>query len=245
MIYNRIFTFGCSFTNWTWPTWADIISVQKNIPVYNGGLAGLGNVGILHRMVEYDIKFRFNKDDLILVMWTNWSREDRYLNNEWKLVGNVFNNNFYDQQFIKKYWSWENDIIKNASAIYLANKSFKIENYSAFAYADIELHKEIRYESDLQKFYIDQLPTSVIFDITKNSQFNKQSLDNHPDILSHVDFYNKNIADKFNFSTVCQESCFHEWQLHLENNLKNKDKEQQKTYIKEYFSSRNNYFSKT
>jgi hypothetical protein len=179
-------------------------------------------------------------------MWTNWSREDRYLNNEWKLVGNVFNNNFYDKEFIKKYWSWENDIIKNASSIILTNKSFHIgENYSAFEYADIELDKEIRYDSDLQQFYINQLPTPVIFNFETNCNFNNVCLDNHPDILAHVKFYNENVADKFNFPKVFQESCFHQWQQHLENNLSRQNLESQKAYIKEYFRTKNHSFSKT
>ena len=246
MNYKRIFTFGCSFTNWTWPTWADIISVQTRIPVYNGGLAGLGNVGISYRILEYDIKYHFQQDDLILVMWTNWSREDRYLNNEWKLVGNVFNNDFYDKEFIKKYWSWENDIIKNASSIILTNKSFQIgENYSAFEYAGVELGKEIRYESDLQHSYINQLPTPVIFNFGTDCNFNNACLDSHPDILAHVKFYNENVADKFNFPKVFQESCFHQWQQHLENSLSQKNSESQKAYIKEYFRTKNYSFSKT
>jgi hypothetical protein len=246
MNYKRIFTFGCSFTNWTWPTWADIISVQTSIPVYNGGLAGLGNVGISYRILEYDMKYHFQQDDLILVMWTNWSREDRYLNNEWKLVGNVFNNNFYDSAFIEKYWSWENDIIKNASSILFTNKSFQIgENYSAFEYAGVESGKEIRYESDLEQLYVKQLPAPIVFNFGNNCNFNNKSLDGHPDILAHVKFYNENIADKFNFPKVLQESCFHQWQHHLENNLSRKNSELQKAYIKEYFQTKNCSFSKT
>jgi hypothetical protein len=246
MNYKRIFTFGCSFTNWTWPTWADIISVQTNVPVYNGGLAGLGNVGISCRILEYDMKYHFQQDDLILVMWTNWSREDRYLNNKWKLVGNVFNNNFYDKEFIKKYWSWENDIIKNASSIILTNKSFQIgENYSAFEYADVEIGKEIRYKSNLQQPYINQLPAPVLFNFGTNYNFNNACLDCHPDILAHVKFYNENVADKFNFPKVLEESCFHQWQQHLEDNLSQKNSESQQAYIKEYFRTKNHSFSKT
>ena len=48
---NRIFTFRCSYTKWVWPTWADIIRLDTGLDVYNLGIRGLGNVGIMHRMV--------------------------------------------------------------------------------------------------------------------------------------------------------------------------------------------------
>ena len=246
MNYKRIFTFGCSFTNWHWPTWADIIAVQTDIPVYNGALYGIGNVGILHKIVEYDLTYAFKKQDLILVMWTGWSREDRYLDHQWTQHGNIFNNDFYDQHFIKKYWSWENDIIKNASAILLANKSYRIaSNYSAFEYADAEIGKDIRYATDILKTYIDHLPESIVFDLGQNYRFNNKSLDGHPDIATQVKFYNQHIADKFNFPQVSHNSCFYEWQKDLENNLPQTNIQDQENYIKEYFKIYKNSFSRT
>lgn len=245
MNYKRIFTFGCSFTNWIWPTWADIIAVQTNIPVYNGALSGLGNVGIAHRLVEYDLRYNFTESDLILIMWTGWNREDRYLKDGWQLCGNIFNNHFYDDKFIKKYWSLENDIIKNSSAILLANKSYKVsDNYSAFGYAVTEGIGP-SYKIELADFYIKALPTPIIFEFGKNYNFNKRCLDGHPDILTHAKFYNEHIAKKYNFPEVVQGDCFHQWQQHLEETLPQTTYHEQQEYIKEYFRTKNHSFSKT
>ncbi len=76
-MYNRIFTFGCSYTSFMWPTWADIIADDLCLPLQNWGIAGIGNVAIVSRMLECDLKNKFTDSDLILVNWSSWHREDR------------------------------------------------------------------------------------------------------------------------------------------------------------------------
>lgn len=100
--YKRFFAFGCSVTNYSWPTWADIIG--KNIPeYYNFGRAGAGNLFISNRIAEMNQRFSFSENDLIIVMWTSFDREDKYISGDWKCYGNVYKNNLYDIQYIKKY----------------------------------------------------------------------------------------------------------------------------------------------
>lgn len=243
--YKRCFTFGCSFTEWNWPTWADIIAYQTNMPVYNGGLMGLGNVGILHRIVEYDLKYHFNSDDLILVMWTTWSREDRYLNGEWQAHGSVFNNHLYDKNFLKKYWSWENDIIKNASAIILANRSYQIaDNYSMLNYGDIEHYKEIRTTTPLFEQYTKNFPKITCVDTTDNTHFFGKSNDGHPDILWHITFYNTYIADTFNFPKVTDTSELLQWQQAIADMLPDQSSFEQNNLIHDFFKDKSHLFSK-
>jgi hypothetical protein len=125
---TRVFTFGCSYTSYIWPTWADIIIKEyesKGVQGYNYGCAGMGNMGILHTMVRADYEHNFTDQDVIAVVWSSWNREDRYVNNTWQAHGNVLNNKFYDNDFIKKYWSLEDDLIKNITAITCARKCFK------------------------------------------------------------------------------------------------------------------------
>ena len=246
MNYKRVFTFGCSFTNWIWPTWADVIAVQTGLPVYNGALAGIGNVGISCRILEYDLNYNFNEQDLILVMWSSWSREDRYINNRWQIHGSVFNNSFYDQHFLKKYWSWENDIIKNASAIISTNRSFNIsDNYTICEYGDVERNNEKRNDTPLFDKYKRNLPSTIVFNLDDNSRFNGASKDDHPDILSHVKFYNDHISEKFNFTKVKDSSCFHHWQRDIVDLLKEHPHLQQDEIIKKYFKDLVHLFSKT
>ena len=71
---GRIFTFGCSFTNYEWPTWADIIIFNND--GYNMGVSGSGNESMLYRIMEADRKFNFTKEDQIIVMFTTPIRWD-------------------------------------------------------------------------------------------------------------------------------------------------------------------------
>lgn len=232
MNYKRIFTFGCSFTDYVWPTWADVVAYQTKIPTFNGGRSGIGNVGISCRIVEYDQKFKFTADDLILVMWTSWTREDRYRNGDWLAGGNVFNNHFYDSQFLKRYWTWENDIIKNASAMIMVNKGYNIgDNY--FALDIMENNREL--QSPLMDFYRNSLPTGAKFYIDQNF-FDKKCIDGHPDILNHVQFYNDHVATKFQLPLVEDNSIFHKWQRHVETRINSKQSmSEQHDFFQNYF----------
>jgi len=106
---GRLFTFGCSFTNYWWPTWADIMHSQYHGE--NWGMPGGGNKFIFESLIECMVTNNINKDDTVIIMWSSWSREDRYINGFWYLYGTVYNNRFYDEAFLKKYWSDEGAIL--------------------------------------------------------------------------------------------------------------------------------------
>jgi hypothetical protein len=198
-MYKRIFTFGCSFTHYAWPTWADIIIKEfqsQGIPGYNFGIAGLGNVGIYHVMLQAHIKYKFTADDLILVLWTTYNREDRLKDGVWQAVGSVFNNDIYDKKFARKYWDLSNDLVKNYSAIISANVLIpKLKNMSSLTFEwyskkdDVTtLYTEL--EENITNFYKDSLPSLLNIDVNE-CDFYKQLNDGHPSVLAHL-----GIADK-------------------------------------------------
>jgi hypothetical protein len=188
--YNRVFTFGCSFTEWAWPTWANIIATDLDIPAQNWGVSGTGNIAIQHRMVECDLKNTFTEDDLILVLWSSWAREDRFRAGRWRAGGSIFNNDFYDKDFINKYWSEENDIVKNATAIISANKMFNIQYQSHWVDYEDSLDDYGRVEpSQILKFrhLIDALPQKNMIGY-KRSEWNDLVKDSHPGVLQHLTY---------------------------------------------------------
>lgn len=196
MDFERVFCFGCSWTHYKWPTWADICRYSTDKPVYNWGLRGIGNVGIFHRLVEANLKHQFTDRDLILVQWTTWTREDRYFKN-WEAGGAVFNNGFYDKKFVDKYWSWNNDIIKNATAIISANAMFKI-GYQ-FTFYPFPVTPDFNYvdpntNKTLLDFYRQNLPEVPVFPSNINTDFNNTCLDGHADVQAHLNFFKTNIA---------------------------------------------------
>jgi hypothetical protein len=97
---SRFFAYGCSFTKYYYPTWADII-INDVDEGYNCGKLGSGNQLISQRIHETNAKKKFNSDDTIIIMWSNFFREDEYKDNKWHCHGNVFHskNTFQDLEY--------------------------------------------------------------------------------------------------------------------------------------------------
>ena len=63
----RIFTYGCSVTDYNWPTWADIIcyEYQDQIPCHNYGNSGTGNTAIAQHVAASHLEHTFTDDDTL------------------------------------------------------------------------------------------------------------------------------------------------------------------------------------
>lgn len=85
---SRLFTFGCSFTQYHWPTWADILGKEFD-EFQNWGLNGSGNYCIFNSLNECMLRNNITEHDTVIIMWTNIMREDRYINNKWITLGNI------------------------------------------------------------------------------------------------------------------------------------------------------------
>lgn len=125
---NRLFVFGCSYTNYAYPTWADIISVNFD-QYYNYGRAGACNTYIMNKVIAVDDKIGFNrKTDTVIIMLTGFGRFS-YLprTSGWITPGDLYNYNintkdhitthFYDNMWSDNwavYQSWiATKVIKN------------------------------------------------------------------------------------------------------------------------------------
>ena len=100
--YKRFFAFGCSFTNYQWLTWADIIG--NDIDYYeNWGWPGAGNHFIFNSVIEADAKHKFTKDDLVIIFWSTKEREDRYYIDKWTTATPSGMEEVYGKAWVKKY----------------------------------------------------------------------------------------------------------------------------------------------
>ena len=194
---SRIIIFGCSFTQYGWPTWANILGYDYDTEYHNFAVPGLGNVGIMHRVLEADAKLKFTKDDKIFILWSSWSREDRVRDCNWIGTGSVFNsgNPEYNNYFIKRYWNMDNDTVKNASAIIAVNKMYKdliVWQGTAFELGVTEAANTKRKSSSRKLFdlYASQLPELPYHcferDIHVDRPFGVVQ-DGHPDIIQHME----------------------------------------------------------
>ena len=124
--YKRFFAFGCSFTNWRWPTWADLLRSQMpNAEYYNAGRGGAGNLYISTQYSLYDKKYKFNEDDLVVILWSTYCREDRYVKNSWLTAGNMLTQNIYDDEYVQNYVDIKGYMIRDLAIIDNLTKALK------------------------------------------------------------------------------------------------------------------------
>lgn len=199
---TRIFNFGCSFTKYYYPTWADIYENEVDLEIYNFGRAGAGNYYIFTKILEADIIYQFNSNDIINIIWTTWLREDKFVNDEWQTFGNIFNTGgFYDKKYLTKYWSTGDAIIKNSNCILLINKLYKDtilfqSNISLLStignetpYEENKLYDLLDKENKLLNLYLPEIK-KIQFEIPsimESDLYEGYKYDDHPTILSHIE----------------------------------------------------------
>jgi len=105
---SRLFTFGCSYTSYSWPTWSNLLELEFD-HVENWAMSGLGNRAIAERIAECHVKNQFTKDDTIIVQWSSHLRNDWYSTvsmpertSGWKTYGSIFN--YHNQSLYDKKW---------------------------------------------------------------------------------------------------------------------------------------------
>jgi hypothetical protein len=88
---GRLYTFGCSMTSYSYPTWADILG--KEFSYYeNWGRPGAGNSYIFNSIIECLQRNSISNNDTLIIMWSGIARIDSYQFNEWSHVVGEFVN---------------------------------------------------------------------------------------------------------------------------------------------------------
>jgi hypothetical protein len=118
---SRFFAFGCSFTNYNWPTWADIMGECFEYSE-NWGAVGAGNHFIHNALIECDIRNKITAEDVVAIMWTSVTREDRYRNGEWVSPGNIYTQDVYSDEYVKTWADTRGYYIRDLSFMYSAKK---------------------------------------------------------------------------------------------------------------------------
>jgi len=75
------YTFGCSFTKWFWPTWADWLQYHSNDAVVNLGWIGIANETIYWELLSRSKQI--TKEDTVYVMFTGNNRTCAWVDSEW------------------------------------------------------------------------------------------------------------------------------------------------------------------
>lgn len=124
--YKRIFAFGCSFTGYSWPTWADVISFEaKEAEYFNYAKAGSGNLLISLKVSEANERYKFCESDLVMIMWSTFCREDRWVDGRWLANGNIWNSNLYSDKWVKEFADPLGYLVRDHALITLSTSFIK------------------------------------------------------------------------------------------------------------------------
>ena len=213
---KRLFTFGCSFTSWKWPTWNDYIGLNFD-EYYSLGCGGADNKNILYRLLQADKKYKFTSDDTIMIMFTSFNRMS-YVDKDFSIhnIGDLVDDNLKLHPIGKEY-NFPTAIYDSCIAIQsiksiLESKNIKYTFLQSmkhnFYYDDFEAEGKVKenldYCLDLFKYPIMENWCYENYDFPKEKIIWKDNhtQDGHPTMKHHFDFvkefFPQYITDKTN-----------------------------------------------
>ncbi len=102
---NNLYTFGCSFTNFCYPTYADYLAPYYKTH-YNLGFPGSGNKAIFHKISYLIHKGIISEGDTVTIQWSALAREDKLLNDgEWVGGGLITNTPIFNENYVNEFFS--------------------------------------------------------------------------------------------------------------------------------------------
>ena len=240
--YKRFFVFGCSFTNYRWPTWADIVAQEMPKAFYvNAGASGAGNQYISAQISQHIRMFNIGANDLVAVMWSGIYREDRYKDGNWLTPGNIYTQNTYDEHYINSWVDRRGFVIRDLATMDHVMSRFSTAEFDSFSMMGIPLDKQNSYSgvtadakdrildliavySDLQKQMLPDLMTTQFPEGWTNSytytdRNGEQYTDYHPSPNQYAE-YLKQIGFKLSKKTLtwCEQQDNHFSSLdHIDN----------------------------
>jgi hypothetical protein len=177
---KRLFTFGCSFTNYRWSTWADCLAPEFDY-FENWGQSGGGNHYIFNSVMEADQRHLFSNDDTVIVCWTTPTREDRYVNGRWHTLGNMFSCPIYNTEYLANHID-ERGLLIQTLAYIKATKMLLQNKPVTWQFLSVEQFNSLNIYQDV----VDNIP-SYQETLFKNG-WPDHSGDPHPSPMQHLEF---------------------------------------------------------
>jgi len=110
---TRLFTFGCSYTRYYYPTWADYLGAVFD-KHFQFGTTGAGNKHIFNSFIYALQKYKINSNDSVVISWTSLDREDRIFNktNDFIRPGCIFSQDVFPDSWVDKYFNLNDKAIE-------------------------------------------------------------------------------------------------------------------------------------
>lgn len=142
MTFN-LYAFGCSFTKYIWPTWADILGHYAKDYI-NFGKARSGSYYSFNQLIHFVTNRNLTEQDIVAICWSTPYREDRIKNSKWLFSGPLshpnakeYQGNFIEELFdVGHYLELQRTFVLSAIEILEA----KNVNYIMFSLDNILLN---------------------------------------------------------------------------------------------------------
>ena len=185
-MYTRLYTFGCSFTMYKWPTWADYLHVGGLAKYYeNWGLPGGSNDFIFHSIIECLPKI--TDKDIVCVMWSQPHRISDYNDNQgWDMPGNAY---LYQPKERTKYLHDDKIALENQS--YFKATATLLQSLNIKFYFTSMERVDIKYEEVFKtKQYFNTSMAEFLKYTGPNETTWRETLpnDKHPSPREHANF---------------------------------------------------------
>ena len=201
-MYSTLYTFGCSFTQYKWPTWADYLHAGGLAKHYeNWGLPGGSNDFIFHSVMECLDKIT-NKD-IVCVMWSQPHRISDYNDEQgWDMPGNAY---LYQPKERTKYLHEDKIALENHS--YFRAVATLLESRDVnFYFTSMELI-DLKYEQVFNtKHYFNSSMAEFLGYTGANETTWRETLpnDKHPSPREHAAFAKQMFdIDNSKIDTLC------------------------------------------
>jgi hypothetical protein len=210
--YERFFAFGCSYTNYHWATWADIIARHMDIPSYNYGSPGTPITAAVDALYKANKHYKFTDKDLVIVQWTHLSRFARFTTKEllWETNTKIdffdaVKNNLQitDVMYILAVMALAKDAYSFFQFSMVDNKDF-LQNYIR---AISRKKAEAKKISEYVELYSELLTCTNMQDTIANKEWNYNVInyglnDSHPLPLEQLKFVESELGLKVNSKIV-------------------------------------------
>tara|TARA_X000001036_G_C20690094_1_gene809083 strand:- start:1868 stop:2635 length:768 start_codon:yes stop_codon:yes gene_type:complete len=192
---KRMWAFGCSYTRWCWPTWADYIGT--NFEEYiNTAQGGADNFNILHKFIKYNNKFKFGKDDYVFIMLTSFNRFSYVHNNIIKTTGDLVDNDIKEHELLKNF-NFDTAAYYNCTIINALKKICSLSDFNfeilhglppKFLVNRATIPKTFNFTYEDEIIMDDWVQSNYDFDTNRVMWKNNQTFDGHPTLKHHFDF---------------------------------------------------------
>jgi hypothetical protein len=177
-------TYGCSFTEYQWPTWTYFLG--KVATIKRHGVPGWGNEDIARSILH-----NADNQSIQVVMWSGFDRVSRDNNKKFQPIG--------EGKYTGNDYNTERLLSRTYETIFAVNRycndhKITLHNFTAFPLEMGEENKIHNIKHPLKK-YMPEMRMSFSEFCIDNKPLHPHVKDQHPTISQHLKYYNNVIAD--------------------------------------------------